>query len=276
MKATSEKRLRAGISAAFAFLLLLCMLAVFVSIGAAGIFSEGHLRASLEHSNYVDQSYEKLLSVLREQAREHGIPQELLTGSIDRSTFEKALETSAAGGKAEERSQEIDSLEQQIRSSITTYFNENNIGENDRIEEAADEIAANGAGWYENYTAFPFAEILSEYKVSLFSWMRIVIPAGILLGGVLIFLLFRLHEQYRTGGCYVLSSLLAVALISGISGFVLRFGLHYEIPEAFPAYRDFAESFFQSPAIILWMNGFGLAFLSIIGIVILSNEKEKT
>ena len=47
MKASSENRIRAGISAAFAFLLLLCMLAVLVSIAAAGIFSESHLRVSL-------------------------------------------------------------------------------------------------------------------------------------------------------------------------------------------------------------------------------------
>lgn len=71
-----------------------------------------------------------------------------------------------------------------------------------------------------------------------------------------------------------MSSLLAAAFVSGIGGFVLRFGVHYDIPDTFPAYTAFAESFFKSPAIVLWVNGFCLAFLSVIGMAILSNKKK--
>ena len=273
MKASSENRIRAGISAAFAFLLLLCMLAVLVSIAAAGIFSESHLRVSLENSNYIEKSYESFQTALKEQAREPGLPEELLSGSVERNTFEKALEASI-GGEKSERTQELQSLENRIRGSIGAYLKANQADENERMEEAANEIAAGAAGWYENYTTFPFAEILSGYKETLLSWMKFVIPVSVLLGAFLIFLLLRMHEEYRAGGCYVMSSLLAAAFVSGIGGFVLRFGVHYDIPDTFPAYTAFAESFFKSPAIVLWVNGFCLAFLSVIGMAILSNKKK--
>ena len=105
--------------------------------------------------------------------------------------------------------------------------------------------------------------------------MKILLPASLLLAAVLVFLLFRLHETFREGGCYGLSSLLATAIVSGIAGFALRFENKWEFSSDFPAYQAFVEAFFKSPAMVLWVNGFCLALLSILGMAILKSPEKK-
>ena len=272
MKDSSERRARAGISAIFAFLLFLCLTTVLAGTCAMGIFSESHLRSSLQNSNYIQESVRSLREALKTEAEEHGLPGTFLSGQIDENSFKKDLEAEIAGAGDVERGKK---LETQIAGSIASYLREHQVGKNERVEEASAEIAAKTAGYYENYTSFPFAEVLFEYKEGIFSWMKILLPASLLLAAVLVFLLFRLHETFREGGCYGLSSLLATAIVSGIAGFALRFENKWEFSSDFPAYQAFVEAFFKSPAMVLWVNGFCLALLSIIGMAILKSPEKK-
>ena len=72
MKDSSERRARAGISAIFAFLLFLCLTTVLAGTCAMGIFSESHLRSSLQNSNYIQESVRSLREALKTEAEEHG------------------------------------------------------------------------------------------------------------------------------------------------------------------------------------------------------------
>ena len=181
-------------------------------------------------------------------------------------------ETGTSNDSAESSRKE---LEAKFADRISRYLKQQQVGANQRIEEAASEISAAAAAYYEASVSFPFGEVLSAYRAAFLSWIKIGIPVSVLLAAVLVVLLLRLHERVRTGGCFALSSLLATGIASGIAGFVLQFGIHYDIPEQLPAYQAFAEAFFKSPSIVLWVNGFCLALLSVIGLAILGRPKEK-
>ena len=103
MKDSSERRARAGISAIFSFLLFLCLTTVLAGTCAMGIFSESHLRSSLQNSNYIQESVRSLREALKTEAEEHGLPGTFLSGQIDENSFKKDLEAEIAGAGDVER-----------------------------------------------------------------------------------------------------------------------------------------------------------------------------
>lgn len=276
MKESSEKRVRTAISAAFAFLLFLSLVSMMLSVGAAAIFSESHLRHSLESSGYIEESYRELQCVLEEEADARGLPRELLSGQIEKKTFEKVLNDHIAEvSEKENNSNTIVSIQESAKKELTQYLNSKKVGKNEKMEEAIEIAAANTAGHFSNYTSFSFGDFFLKYKAAILSFAKVVIPVSILLSGILIFLLLRLHPDFREGVCYALSSFLATAFVSILLGFILRFGNRYERLDDFPAYSAFVDAFFKNPAIVFCINGFCMGFIALIGLIMLKYFEEK-
>lgn len=276
MKARSEERMRAVISAVLAFFLFLFLMSVMLGIGAAGLFSESHLRCSLENSAYTEQSYKELRSLLGKEEALHGLPSGLFVDAVNKETFARTLEENlkaALNGK--DINGEKSAFEEAIKESINGYLKEKNVGTNAKVEEAVSEAAANGAEYINAYTTFPFGTFFAEYKESVLSFVKFLIPICAALAVGVIFLLLRMHESLKTGGSYALSAFLAVAFGSIIAGFILRFGIRYELSDSLAAYKSFIEAFFKTPGTVFWINGFCVGFIALIGLVMLKNFGNK-
>ena len=157
MNNNNDHRMRAILSGLFAFLLCLSFLSLFLCAGTRlGLLSGHNLNNGLEKSDYKNQVFYAFQQGLKEQAQAHEIPEEVLLEAVDRAQFAKDIQAAITASQ-EGTTVTVDpsAMVSKLEKSLETYLKEEEIGSDQRIETAVEEILAAAEQDYQTYAAFP-------------------------------------------------------------------------------------------------------------------------
>ena len=238
MNNSSEDKLRTVISLVFAFLIFICISFVFLCIGSRlGFFNESHLDRSITASQYEKNAMASLDNALKEEAAEHGLPEELLAKQLDKAEFKKALNTNIqAASDGKQTVNDTTAFNAKIKVAINAYLQEQSVKNNKTINLAVEDIAQTAANYYETYTSFFFGNYFAKYKVQATKLFSILLPICLIFIVVLALVVVKLQTDAGKGWYYIVSSMLGAALVCIICAAAVYFYADLTFPETIAYY----------------------------------------
>lgn len=260
---------RKAVSIGAVILLFLALSAVLMCGGIfPAVLNTGYLEKTLEKSGYIDKNFAALQASLQREAVESGLPEDILITCLSEANYKKSLEANiqSAGQNSGYTSGDAAAAawKEVLEKNLNAYFA---LRQTVSRQEATviDNIVKRAELCYANYTTLPFGTYISKYRSKAFSIIRVLLPAAVLMTGILICLLLRVKEPAYRGWSYVCGSLLGAAAVSQIVGFFLRFGINYRFPKTLIGYQTFFDTFLSGIAKLFLLAGLSAVVVAAVG-----------
>ena len=208
--------LKTSICSMFAFLLTLLFLMLFVSLGLSfGVFNDRSVLSKLTESNYYSKVYDRVNADTEAIVQTAGFPKTVLDDVI-------TLERVYIGGKnyinnvlkGKDATIQTEKLRAVLSEHINNYLNEQEIIRTKKLESGIESMISAVEDEYVNGIQLQFVKDYSEDKTLFTRLMLIVLPALIVLIGILCYFLIRMNHYKHRGLRYINYALIASSCLT--------------------------------------------------------------
>lgn len=268
-KARTGRRVRAaaGIVIAFVACVMLCIFVLSCVLACA--LSENGILTVLKDTSYAERIVPYLEEELNELANPSGLPERYFTGKTDSGLLEAIAEASvSANYRGESFRADTAALKEELTAGFYAYAEEKGI---EASGEAVDYLATQCANEYVKFGSPRIITYLSVYAGKLSRYLYIAIAVSFVIGGLLLFYLFKAgmvpYARFAFGGAGLLMT--AAPLTVLIGQFAQKLNIS---PEPF---RVFVATFIERPVTAVAVIGGILLLLAVLLVFLPSRRITK-
>lgn len=263
-----QKAIKSIISSAFAFLLTLIFLALFILVGLYyGVFNNRIILSKVNESNYYNEVYEELQERAQDILQEAGLPLNILSEVITLKQVyiggKYYIEDALSGKEPGIRSNKV---KNQLEQNINKYLTEEGILRTKELDAGIEEVINKVEQEYKRGIHFQFINYIAEYKASFMRLFSRTIPILLLLAGAISVLLIRIHRYKHSGIRYIAYAMIASSCIVISSSAFLLSTKSYERMKQLPDYYNrFLTNYLRwDIQVFMYLGGIGILLAALL------------
>jgi hypothetical protein len=241
-----------------------------------GVFNNNSIISKLNESNYYENVHQELQKDTEEIVQKAGFPTTVLDEviTLDRVYVgcKNYMNNTLAGKKSQIKTEK---LRNKLNENINQYITKQNIRRTEKLNKGITALVSRIENEYKNRIQLQFLDYFHDNQVKFMNLMKFMIPAVIIIIGILCYFLIRMHHYKHRGVRYITYALIASSFMTMFLSLYVMITKRYQNTEITPEYyRDFVNAYLKWD-VMVFINMAGIGLLLAVAMISLVSYLKK-